>query len=135
MASLFRQCLDGHRCENGSSCAEHPAEEGKYYCDCDTSNGDFAGLFCEYEAETYCQMPQQTSSSWFCTNMGTCVLSTGGSSEAQWTCDCPEDFDGPVRQLWIWKKSRLSIGTRAGVNIESCLKLIYFTCFIHFFKI
>lgn len=99
MASLFRQCLDGHRCENGSSCAEHPAEEGKYYCDCDTSNGDFAGLFCEYEAETYCQMPQQTSSTWFCANQGTCVLSTGGSSEAQWTCDCPEDFDGPHCQF------------------------------------
>ena len=96
MASLFRTCLDGHRCENGSSCAQHPTEEGKYYCDCGTSNGDFAGLFCEYEAETYCQMPQETTSNWFCMNQGTCVLSTGGS-EAQWNCDCPAEFDGPVR--------------------------------------
>jgi len=99
MPSLFRQCLDGHRCENGSSCAEHPAEEGKYYCDCNTGNGDFAGLFCEYEAETYCQMQEETTSDWFCTNMGTCVLSTGGSSGAKWTCDCPAEFDGPHCQF------------------------------------
>ncbi len=96
MTSLFRTCLDGHRCENGSSCAEHPTEEGKYYCDCNTSGGDFAGLFCEYEAETYCQMPQQTSESWFCSNSGTCVLSTGSGQGAAWNCDCPADFEGPV---------------------------------------
>lgn len=98
MTSLFRTCLDGHRCENGSSCAEHPTEEGKYYCDCNTSAGDFAGLFCEYEAETYCQMPQETTESWFCSNMGTCVLSTGGQGAA-WTCDCPADFEGPHCQF------------------------------------
>lgn len=98
MQNLFRTCLDGRLCENGSSCAEHPAEEGKYYCDCNTSSGDFAGLFCEYEAETYCQMQQETTSNWFCTNMGTCVLSTGGS-EASWACDCPAEFDGPHCQF------------------------------------
>mmetsp|Transcript_21185 Transcript_21185/g.52495 ORF Transcript_21185/g.52495 Transcript_21185/m.52495 type:complete len:250 (-) Transcript_21185:214-963(-) len=98
MTSLFRTCLDGHRCENGSSCAEHPTEEGKYYCDCNTSSGDFSGLFCEYQAETYCQMPQETTESWFCSNMGTCVLSTGGQG-AQWNCDCPSDFEGPHCQF------------------------------------
>jgi hypothetical protein len=97
-SSTFRTCPDGHRCENGSSCAQHPMEEGTYYCDCGTSPGDFAGLYCEYEAETYCQLQQETTSNWFCSNQGTCVLSTtgGGTSEAQWTCDCPTDFDGPV---------------------------------------
>lgn len=104
MTSLFRTCLDGHRCENGSSCAEHPTEEGKYYCDCNTSSGDFSGLFCEYQAETYCQMPQETTESWFCSNMGTCVLSTGGQG-AQWNCDCPSDFEGPVRRDLVEEES------------------------------
>lgn len=100
-SSTFRTCPDGHRCENGSSCAQHPMEEGTYYCDCGTSPGDFAGLYCEYEAETYCQLQQETTSNWFCSNQGTCVLSTtgGGTSEAQWTCDCPTDFDGPHCQF------------------------------------
>lgn len=93
MSNTIRTCPDGHRCENGSSCAEHPTDEGKYYCDCGTSSGDFAGLFCEYEAETYCNMKEETTTEWFCTNQGTCVLSTGGGA-AQWNCDCPSDYDG-----------------------------------------
>ncbi len=97
--SFFRTCLDGHMCENGSSCMEHPLEEGTYYCDCSTGNGDFAGLFCEYSADTYCQLPQETSSTWFCTNGGTCVLATSGGNgqPAAWTCDCTVgDYEGPV---------------------------------------
>jgi hypothetical protein len=102
MAS-FRTCPDGHMCENGSSCVQNPLQEGTYYCDCGTAaSGTYAGLFCEYGAETYCQLPQETSSTWFCTNGGTCVLaassvasSSGGSG--QWTCDCPNgDYEGPV---------------------------------------
>lgn len=98
MSFLFRTCLDGHHCENGSSCLEHPLEEGTYYCDCTTSSGDFAGLFCEYEAETYCQLPQETESTWFCANDGTCVLATSGGDgrPSQWKCDCPADYEGPV---------------------------------------
>lgn len=98
MSKSIRTCPDGHRCENGSSCAEHPAEEGKYYCDCGTSSGDFTGLFCEYEAETYCQLQEEATSNWFCTNQGTCVMSSG-SSGSQWNCDCPTDFDGPHCQF------------------------------------
>ena len=94
----IRTCPDGHRCENGSTCVQHPTDEGKYYCDCDTGAGDLAGLFCEYEAETYCQLQQQTSSDWFCTNKGTCVFSTESSQSggSQWDCDCPTNFEGPV---------------------------------------
>jgi hypothetical protein len=92
--SLFRTCLDGHRCENGSSCLQHPLEEGTYFCDCSSASGDFAGLFCEYQAETYCQLEQETSSTWFCVNQGTCVLETSGS--AQYKCDCPVEYEGPV---------------------------------------
>lgn len=92
--SLFRTCLDGHRCENGSSCLQHPLEEGTYFCDCTSASGDFAGLFCEYQAETYCQLEQETSSTWFCVNQGTCVLET--SRSAQYKCDCPAEYEGPV---------------------------------------
>mmetsp|Transcript_21195 Transcript_21195/g.50085 ORF Transcript_21195/g.50085 Transcript_21195/m.50085 type:complete len:267 (+) Transcript_21195:402-1202(+) len=99
MSTTVRTCPDGHRCYNGSSCAEHPIQEGKYYCDCGTSGGDFAGLFCEYKAETYCELREETTSDWFCTNGGTCVLSTGGS-EAQWDCDCPDkNYEGPHCQF------------------------------------
>eukprot|EP00536_Pseudo-nitzschia_multiseries_P002910 jgi/Psemu1/295018/fgenesh1_pm.41_\ len=99
MSTKIRSCPDGHRCENGSSCAQHPIDEGKYYCDCGTSVGDFAGLFCEYEADNYCQLQEETTSNWFCTNGGTCVLSTGKTPEAQWDCDCPANYDGPHCQF------------------------------------
>ena len=98
MSFSIRTCPDGHSCENGSSCAQHPIKEGTYYCDCDTSPGDYAGLYCEYEAEIICQLQEETTSSWFCSNQGTCVLSTG-ATEAAWTCDCTDEFDGPVRFL------------------------------------
>ena len=127
MASLFRTCLDGHKCENGSSCAEHPAEEGKYYCDCDTSNGDFAGLFCEYEAETYCSMESQTSETSFCTNMGTCVLNT--NAEPAWSCDCPPEFDGPVRQCLDLQES-IFARTKDGMDFLLFLDTHEFICCI-----
>jgi len=99
--TTIRTCPDGHRCENGSTCVQHPTDEGKYYCDCDTGSGDLSGLFCEYEAETYCQLQQQTSSDWFCTNKGTCVFSTESSQSggSQWDCDCPTNFEGPHCQF------------------------------------
>eukprot|EP00339_Tiarina_fusa_P011292 CAMPEP_0117001034 /NCGR_PEP_ID=MMETSP0472-20121206/3172_1 /TAXON_ID=693140 ORGANISM="Tiarina fusus, Strain LIS" /NCGR_SAMPLE_ID=MMETSP0472 /ASSEMBLY_ACC=CAM_ASM_000603 /LENGTH=231 /DNA_ID=CAMNT_0004700915 /DNA_START=105 /DNA_END=801 /DNA_ORIENTATION=- len=94
MAGFFRTCRDGHRCEYGSTCVEAPNEEGSFFCDCSTATGDFAGLFCEYEAENYCRFPQEVTSSWFCTNRGTCVLASGSDS-ADWRCDCPDNYDGP----------------------------------------
>jgi len=69
--------------------------EGSYYCDCGTSNGDFAGLFCEYEAEQYCRFSQEVTSSWFCANRGTCVVAVN-AAESDWKCDCPPDYEGPV---------------------------------------
>lgn len=72
-------------------------QEGSFYCDCDTApNGNFAGLSCEFEAETYCRLPQETTSSWFCTNQGTCVFGSGKSGQSNWKCDCPSEYDGPV---------------------------------------
>jgi hypothetical protein len=93
MAGFFRTCRDGHRCEYGSTCVEAPNEEGSYFCDCSTAAGDFAGLFCEYEAENYCTFRKEVESSFFCTNRGTCVLA---SDSSDWRCDCPDNYDGPV---------------------------------------
>lgn len=105
MSLATRSCRDGTQCENGSSCAEHSTEEGTYYCDCATSRIEHAGLYCEYEAETFCRLQSESLSDWFCTNDGTCVLSTNGGggrggdnkggAEAQWMCDCNGNFDGP----------------------------------------
>lgn len=73
---------------------ENPNDEGSYYCDCSTAGGDFAGLFCEYEAENYCRFPQEVTSSWFCTNKGTCVVAVN-ADKSQWNCDCSEEYEGP----------------------------------------
>lgn len=95
--SDFRRCPDSHRCENGSTCTEHPNDEGSYYCDCSAAVGDFAGLYCEYEAEVACTLPQETSAVWFCVNKGTCVVDVE-PVESQFGCDCPDDYEGPVRR-------------------------------------
>lgn len=101
MADFFRKCADGQRCEHGSPCAKHPNDEGSYFCDCSKANGDYAGIFCEFEAEEYCKLPQEVTSSWFCTNKGTCVVKVEGE-EVDWSCDCGVEYEGPVRFLFIY---------------------------------
>jgi hypothetical protein len=92
MADYFRQCEDGHHCENGSLCQENPNQEGSYYCDCTTAvGGKFAGLYCEYEAESECKFSSDAEASWFCVNKGQCVVAS-----SQWVCDCNNNFEGPV---------------------------------------
>ena len=91
-----RRCDDGHRCLHGSRCLEHPNNEGSFFCDCSVADGDYAGLYCEYEADVYCNFPQEVSETWFCTNGGTCVVDVG-SKKSNFKCDCQEDFyEGPV---------------------------------------
>ncbi len=89
MADLFRTCPDGHRCEHNSLCVE--ANEGSYYCDCNTATGDYAGLSCEFAAEDYCMGDDGSTSVW-CANQGMCQR----SSSNQWYCNCPPEYDGPV---------------------------------------
>jgi hypothetical protein len=139
MSSFFRTCLDGHRCENGSSCAQHPLEEGTYFCDCTTSTGDFAGLFCEYEAETYCQLPQETSSTWFCTNQGTCVVATNSGGAAQWKCDCPSEYEGPVSRIvivlvWKCKIDITMIYSNIFFLLQSCILSFLFISIVNSLK-
>lgn len=90
-----RTCPDGLRCENGSTCTMDPNNEGAYYCDCTTAVGDYAGLFCEFKADAYCTFPQEATSTWFCTNRGTCVVKVN-SQQSQFACDCPDQYEGPV---------------------------------------
>ena len=96
---FLRHCRDGHRCEFGSTCVQDPNEEGSYYCDCSTANGDYVGLFCEYQAENYCTFPQETTSEWFCTNRGTCVIDVSPDGQDQFSCDCGDQYEGPVSIL------------------------------------
>ena len=105
MANFFR-CKDGHRCENGSLCTEDPNDEGSYYCDCSAAKGNFAGLYCEFEGDNDCEFPQEVSTTWFCTNQGTCALGVA-SDKSQWTCDCPDEYEGPVRDASFARKLRV----------------------------
>ena len=103
MTDFFRRCPDGHRCENGSLCQEDPKQEGTYYCDCDSAIGSskFAGLYCEYPAEEECKFEGEIDSSWFCVNQGTCVI-TESNKQVTMTCDCNDNFEGPVRCIKIF---------------------------------
>lgn len=109
MSDLFRTCPDGHRCEHGSVCVE--AEEGSYYCDCNTATGDYAGLSCEFAAEDYCIAEDGSASVW-CTNYGMCER----SSSNQWYCDCPAEYDGPVS---VSKRQGRSICSSATAPLHS----------------
>ena len=72
-------CPDGHRCENGSMCAENPFDEGNYYCDCDEVDmtDAYSGLFCEHKATVYCTSTKEISKKSFCTNGGACKAVVG----------------------------------------------------------
>jgi hypothetical protein len=100
MGDFFRSCRDGHRCENGSQCAEDPKNEGSYFCDCSTGSGGFAGLYCEFEADEPCSFPQEVSETWFCYNRGTCVVDVSSSS-SNIGCDCPNEYEGQVRSFLL----------------------------------
>ena len=108
MTDFVRTCNDGHRCEHGSQCVEDPNNEGSYSCDCSVANGDYAGLYCEYEAEEYCTFPQEVSGTWFCTNGGTCVANVSPQSSS-FKCDCQDDFyEGTVRIIYDARKKLIS---------------------------
>lgn len=94
-ATSSENCPDGHRCENGSMCAEDPNDEGAYYCDCDEGNLNtaYAGLYCEHEATSYCTFNQEVSMISFCTNEGTCKVQVSAES-AHLGCDCPTGYEG-----------------------------------------
>jgi hypothetical protein len=117
--SEFRRCEDSHRCENGSSCKENPNDEGSFFCDCSTAIGDFAGLYCEYEADIYCTFPQELSSTWFCANDGTCVVDIE-PVDSQFTCDCTDEYDGRVREAVEVSALPLLI-----VLLTFCLSLLF----------
>ena len=87
--------MDGLRCENGSLCTENENSEGDFFCDCSTAKGDFAGLFCEYEALEYCRPSKDANAEWFCVQGSCNVKVRGGNSKYE--CKCPAEYEGPVR--------------------------------------
>mmetsp|Transcript_11757 Transcript_11757/g.14623 ORF Transcript_11757/g.14623 Transcript_11757/m.14623 type:complete len:242 (-) Transcript_11757:128-853(-) len=100
MIKVIDECVDGHRCENGSMCVENPYDEGNYRCDCDTvdSNSIYVGLYCEHEATVFCTFDGSSSSRSFCTNRGKCK-GTVAIGEAHKGCNCPKGYTGDYCQF------------------------------------
>jgi len=88
-------CPDGHRCENGSMCAEDPIDEGNYFCDCDEvdTSATYAGLFCEHKATVYCISTSNISKKSFCTNAGACKAIVG-KHDVHMGCECVSGYEG-----------------------------------------
>lgn len=105
------ECDDGTICENNSQCIPHPIKEGKYICDCLAVNNvakakggsgvapdQFAGIYCEHRATTYCTKANRASAHAFCTNGGTCKLSVG-KNEKHAGCKCLAGYEGEFCQF------------------------------------
>mmetsp|Transcript_9372 Transcript_9372/g.21823 ORF Transcript_9372/g.21823 Transcript_9372/m.21823 type:complete len:223 (-) Transcript_9372:390-1058(-) len=106
------ECDDGTICENNSQCIPHPIKEGKYICDCLAVNNvvkakggsgvapeQFAGIYCEHRATSYCtNKANRASAHAFCTNGGECKLSVG-KKEKHAGCKCPSGYEGEFCQF------------------------------------
>jgi hypothetical protein len=93
--TVFEDCPDGHRCENGSICVEREYDQGSYYCDCDEA-GDgeqYVGLYCEHKATNFCTFREAVSESSFCTNNGDCIAEVS-AEKADLICDCKPGYEG-----------------------------------------
>merc|ERR1740139_45514 len=95
MSQKINQCLDGHRCENGSICIENSYDEGNFYCDCDSADipSVFEGLYCEHEATEFCSDDGGLSKVSFCTNHGRCKKTVGYDDQHP-GCICPSGYEG-----------------------------------------
>jgi len=100
------ECNDGTICENWSPCIPHPAKEGSYMCDCfEAHAGDdqdqvvnYAGVYCEHRATSYCQSGSAVSAHAFCTNGGECKRAVGRTEEHA-GCKCPGGYEGDFCQF------------------------------------
>ena len=105
------KCGDGTICENNSQCIPHPIKDGKYICDCLAVNNaikakggsgiapdQFAGIYCEHRATSYCTKANRASTHAFCTNGGECKLSVG-KNEKHAGCKCPAGYEGEFCQF------------------------------------
>ena len=99
-------CPDFHRCYYGSTCVEHPSNQGGYSCDCGAiPNGIYAGLGCEHEATVYCNVGHDVDPVHYCTNQGTCVRIVDHDSptlEQFAGCHCPDEYKGDVSLICVY---------------------------------
>ena len=67
------QCGNKH-CFNGGTCLATTPSGGPV-CDCTTADkagSSYAGVYCQYEATSYCEKKSDEDGQGFCTNGGTC---------------------------------------------------------------
>lgn len=73
-------------------------------CDCFSAHGspnqviNYAGVYCEHQATSYCQSGSDVSAHAFCTNGGECKH-TVGRTEAHAGCKCPRGYEGDFCQF------------------------------------
>lgn len=103
-AAATTECNDGTVCENFAPCVPHPTNEGRYVCDCfkaragDDRAVNYAGVYCEHQATSYCQAGGGVSAHAFCTNGGECER-TVGRTEQHAGCKCPGGYAGDFCQF------------------------------------
>ena len=88
------KCGD-HHCFHGGECITvTQGSQRMHYCDCTKTVGKgiaYAGEFCQYESDNYCDKQQTANGQLFCVNDGVCH-----SDGSQLGCECPLGFHGPI---------------------------------------
>lgn len=84
-----------HHCFHGGECVT-VRENGsnKHHCDCSraaTKDGSYAGQYCQYEAENFCDKMATENGQLFCVNGGVCH-----QRGSHLGCDCPDGYHGPI---------------------------------------
>jgi len=91
----LNKCGDNH-CYYGAQCVAKELDGEPFsYCDCLTAGdgtSSYAGRFCQFEADTFCNKVDTQNGVLFCVNGGTCKTD---SSEVYQGCDCPVGYYGP----------------------------------------
>jgi len=84
-----------HHCFHGGECVS--MTEGtrhKHHCDCTkthTKEISYAGKYCQYESDNYCDKATTENGQLFCVNDGVCH-----QQGSHLGCECPPGFHGPI---------------------------------------
>lgn len=84
-----------HDCFHGGECVTiSKGTSHRHYCDCTTTHtatSSYAGEFCQYESDNFCDTRNTTNGQLFCVNGGVCH-----QDGSQLACECPSGFHGPI---------------------------------------